>query len=219
MALKILPSKLNNYNKIASYYDFLAKLVFGKSLINAQKDQLVYIPAKSKILIVGGGTGWILEEIANVRAEGLSIDYVEASSKMIGIAKKRKIGANMVNFLCSRMENLEETNKYDVVITPFIFDNFEEEQVLTNFLLINQSLKSCGYWLFSDFCVRSKTYLNWKNVLLRTMYLFFRLMAKVQTKRLIDIAPIFDGGNFELIIERWYYKKMIRAAVYQKSGI
>ncbi len=49
-----------NYNNSAWFYDSLAGLVYGKALVKAQVYLLQYIPADSNILIVGGGTGWIL---------------------------------------------------------------------------------------------------------------------------------------------------------------
>jgi hypothetical protein len=46
---------LNNYDKIAGHYDTLSRLVFFKSQVNAQINQLRYIQENSHILIVGGG--------------------------------------------------------------------------------------------------------------------------------------------------------------------
>ncbi|MET4083119.1 ubiquinone/menaquinone biosynthesis C-methylase UbiE [Pedobacter sp. UYP30] len=207
---------MSNYNRIAYYYDTLAKLVFGKSQINAQKDQLVYIQPNSKILIVGGGTGWILEEIAKIFPGGLVIDYVESSNKMIGIAKKRNIGRNTLNFLSSSIENFRPTKVYDVVITAFLFDNFVQPQADVNFLIVHNYLKENGYWLFSDFDVERKRYVNWRNVLMKAMYLFFKVVADVKPKGLIEIKPLFRFYNYEVVFEKWYYKKVIRAAVYRK---
>jgi hypothetical protein len=48
---------LNNYDKIAGHYDTLSRLVFFKSQVNAQINQLPYIQWDSHVLIVGGGTG------------------------------------------------------------------------------------------------------------------------------------------------------------------
>ena len=67
----------NNFNTIAPVYDFLAKMVFGRSLERAQAAFLsdLETKVKAKVLIVGGGTGKVLELLP----EGLDlqIDYVE----------------------------------------------------------------------------------------------------------------------------------------------
>ena len=115
---------LNNYDKIANQYDFLSKVVFLKSQVQAQVNQLKYIPEKSSILIVGGGTGWILEELAKVHPSGLDIVYVEISQKMIALSKTRDVGNNNVEFVHLGIEDFKTDLLFDAILTPFLFDNF-----------------------------------------------------------------------------------------------
>ena len=58
-----------DFNTVARPYDFISRLVFGDSLVEAQTSLLHYIPSNSQILIVGGGTGWILEEISKINQD------------------------------------------------------------------------------------------------------------------------------------------------------
>ncbi len=116
--------KLNNYDNIASWYDRLSKLVFLKSQVNAQVDQLFYVPEKSKVLIVGGGTGWILEELSKIHSDGLDVTFVEISFNMLELARKRKYGTNKVEFIHLPVEEFVSQAHYDVVHTAFLFDNF-----------------------------------------------------------------------------------------------
>ena len=69
-----------NYDNSAWFYDRLSRLIYGKALVRSQVYLLRYIPAGSIILIAGGGTGWILEEISKLHPSGLKITYVEISS-------------------------------------------------------------------------------------------------------------------------------------------
>lgn len=207
---------MNNYNNIAGYYDRLAKLVFGNSQVNAQKDQLKYLPSVGRILIVGGGTGWILEEISQLRSSGLILDYVEVSSKMIDIAQKREVGKNVVNFFNKSIQDFKPAAQYNVVITSFLFDNFEEKQCEAIFLIIHSYLEEGGNWLFCDFDVERDQYVNWKNILMRMMYLFFKIVADVKPSQLTDVKPLFKFYTYEILFQKWYYKKFIYAAVYRK---
>src|SRR4051812_29791885 len=93
----------NNYDNIAPYYDHLNKLVLGKATIDAQNCLVPFIRENSRLLIVGGGTGKILEEIAKQKAN-LQIVYVDSSGKMIAIAKKRRVGSNNVTFVQGKIE-------------------------------------------------------------------------------------------------------------------
>jgi len=82
---------LNNYNGIAKFYDMLSRIVFQKSIIKAQVYLIQFISEGDKIIIVGGGTGWILEEISRLEKKNISVVYVEKSSAMIDLAKKTKL--------------------------------------------------------------------------------------------------------------------------------
>ena len=117
--------KLNNYDAIASNYDMLSRMVFFKSQVKAQIAQIKFIPSRSNILIVGGGTGWILEEISKVYSEGLKITYIEISEKMIRLASKRSARGNILEFVNLPIEDFIDDCRYDVVITAFLFDNFK----------------------------------------------------------------------------------------------
>ncbi|WP_431293951.1 class I SAM-dependent methyltransferase [Pedobacter sp. P26] len=111
----------NNYDKIANHYDTLSRLVFFKSQVNAQVNQLQYIPKDSSVLIAGGGTGWILEEITKIYPSGLKIVYVEISAKMIALSQKREFKNNQVKFVNLGIEDFSTDTVFDVVLTPFLF--------------------------------------------------------------------------------------------------
>ena len=56
----------NNYNGIAKFYDALSRIVFQRSIIISAQFLIEFIADNNKVLIVGGGTGWILEEISKL---------------------------------------------------------------------------------------------------------------------------------------------------------
>ncbi|MDB5086371.1 MAG: hypothetical protein JWR09_365, partial [Mucilaginibacter sp.] len=67
-------------------------MVYGRALINAQVFLLQYVPVGVDVLIAGGGTGWVLEELAKIHPSGLQITYVEIAADMMALSKKRNIG-------------------------------------------------------------------------------------------------------------------------------
>jgi len=211
--------KLNNYDNIAGWYDRLSRMVFFKSQVNAQVDQLSYIPKKSKLLIVGGGTGWILEELAKIRLEGLDITFVEISFNMLELAKKRKYGANKVEFIHLPVEEFVSEAHYDVVLTAFLFDNFSKDRMAQVFSKLNHLLKPGGLWLFSDFEYKKKQGKKWQGWMLKSMYMFFRKVSNVEAKELISAAPLFEEKRFIKLKAQRYYKDFIKAVVYQKPSL
>ena len=106
----------NNYNLLAPYYDFLARSIFGKSILNAKHHFLHVVPCGAKILIAGGGTGQILPTILALDPQN-HVVYLEKSSKMISISSKRldKSMKSRVNFIEGDESKLPH-KKFDVVI-------------------------------------------------------------------------------------------------------
>jgi len=79
----------NNYNNIARSYDALSHIIFQNAIVKAQAHLIRFINDDDKVLIAGGGTGWILEKISELKKKNVLIVYVEKSSVMISLAQKR----------------------------------------------------------------------------------------------------------------------------------
>jgi len=204
-----------NYDKIATNYDWMSRFIFGRSLIKAQVYLLQFIPSNSNILIVGGGTGWILDELTLLHSKGLSIYYIESSANMIALSKKRNLGGNDVHFIHLPIENYSAQKDYDVILTPFLFDNFQLDKIQHVFNLLHSKLKKDGLWLYADFVYNKEQNSIWQKILLKTMYIFFKVVARIETQQLVDMSPFFLH-HYKKIDEQTYYKKFIRAIAYKK---
>lgn len=207
----------NNYDNIANLYDFLSRLIFFKTQVKAQVEILKYIKANSTILIVGGGSGWILEELAKLHPEGLVIDYVEISEKMLNRSKKRDYKKNNVFFFRTAIEDYQSINSFDVIITAFLFDNFLEEKATEVFSLLNKQLRSAGNWLYTDFYVNPRKDSSWKRWLLAIMYKFFRYICDVEADKLVNMERYFKNSGYTEIKHSSYYLGFIKGIVYRKN--
>ena len=220
----------NNYDTIAPYYDVLSRLVFFRAQLKAQIPQLRFIPANSHVLIVGGGTGWILEEIAKLHPAGLIITYVEISAKMLDLSRKRDVKRNAVTYIHSSAEDFKPAKKrlktaakysdtdlkYDVILTAFLFDNFNIEKIDFVFNKLNGMLHSGGYWLFCDFYYNKDSGRTWKWYLLKTMYLFFNKISAVEASELINTERNFEAAHFIPVKIAHYYSGFIKSITYKK---
>ncbi|MEO8254466.1 MAG: methyltransferase domain-containing protein [Flavobacterium sp.] len=207
---------VNNYDKIAKHYDFLSRLVFFKSQVYAQINQLKHIPKNSSILIVGGGTGWILEEITKIHSSGLEIVYVEVSAKMITLSKQKNSGNNTVEFFSKGIENFATQNTFDIILTPFLFDNFSVDDANSAFKKLDKVLKNNGLWFFTDFNVQGKS-AWWKLLFIQFMYQFFTIFKIIDTKKLINMSPYFEKYHYAIVEKKLYYGTFIEAIVYRKK--
>lgn len=171
----------NNFDLIAPVYDGLAKVVFGRNLKKIQTHFLPLIPGNANVLIIGGGTGWIINELFNTGFKG-RLTYVEASEKMISLSKKNCV-KDSVNFIHGDESAIPLGQKYDVIITNFFLDVFSEprlEQVITT---LSEKLDKDGIWICSDF---QNTGRFSHQLLLWLMFRFFKITSKLESKSLLN---------------------------------
>jgi ubiquinone/menaquinone biosynthesis C-methylase UbiE len=202
-----------NYNNSAWFYDSLARLVYGKALVNAQVYLLKHIPENAKVLIVGGGTGWIFEELARIHPSGLQITYVEIAPNMMALSRKRNIGNNQVTFINDAIENVDLTANFDIALTPFLLDNFTDENLTKVFNSIAVLLKPNTLWLNTSFQLTGKW---WQRIMLKAMFIFFKLTCGIEASKLPEIDKCFEEKHFKLVEQQSFFGEFIGATVYQK---
>ncbi|WP_151088926.1 class I SAM-dependent methyltransferase [Hymenobacter baengnokdamensis] len=74
-----------DFGPVAGFYDWLAGLVFGGAQRRAQRAALVAgLPPGSapRLLVLGGGSGWVLGEIWRLRPQA-QVLYLEVSAAML----------------------------------------------------------------------------------------------------------------------------------------
>jgi ubiquinone/menaquinone biosynthesis C-methylase UbiE len=204
-----------NFNIIAPFYDGLCQLVFGQQVKNAQIEALTHVPANSTVLIAGGGTGWILDEISQIYPGGITITYVDISSKMIEISKKRNLSLNKVTFINDSIENVPlPEQRFNVIITPFFLDCFSQSSFQSIFKKLDSSLKINGLWLNIDFSSAKSSY--WQKMLTKLMYAFFRFTCKIEATEIPSIEICF--AQYNLLKEKMFCRDFINMQVFQKNA-
>lgn len=204
----------SNYDNAAWFYDRLSRLVYGDNLRKAQAALLHLIPERSKVLIVGGGTGWIIEEIAKIHSSGLNVTYVEVSANMMALSKKKDPLNNLVTYINIPIEEAALNDDFDVVITSFLFDNFSPATFNKVFYHLHNLLKPGGLWINTDFQLTGKW---WQGPLLKSMYLFFKLLGCMEAKKLADIKPYFKQANYNFISQQLFFGDFITTTAYLKG--
>jgi len=202
-----------NYNNSAWFYDSLARLVYGKALVNAQVYLLKHIPSNSKVLIVGGGTGWILDELVRIHPPGLQITYIEIAPNMMALSKKRNVGNNQITFINDAIENADLPADFEIALTPFLLDNFTDENLVKVFNSIAVLLKPNALWLNASFQLTGKW---WQRVMLQSMFILFKVICNIEASKLPGIDKCFEEKHFKLVKQESFFGEFIGARVYQK---
>ena len=206
----------NNYDPVAGYYDLLIRLVFGRTEIDAQVEMLRFVRPGDKLLIVGGGTGWILEKIAFLFPSGLDITYVECSTRMMRLAHKRRFGGNTVRLVQQPVEEFFADELYDCILTGFLFDNFNQDHAELIVRRLDGFLKEGGYWLYADLFYPKRGAAWYHGLLLRSMYWAARLICRVEANELPNMEVCFNAVGYKGICSKSYYGRFIQSIVYQK---
>ncbi|MGC4023365.1 MAG: class I SAM-dependent methyltransferase [Cyclobacteriaceae bacterium] len=201
--------KRNNFDSISGVYDLLAKLIFGNSIRESQKLFFPNIPNDSRILILGGGTGWILLELFKVQPK-CSVWYVDASLKMISLAKRKTKNDRRIQFIHGTEENIPDM-KFDVVITNFFLDLFEDHSIADLIRKIKNSLNVRALWIATDFVNRRW----WHRLMVRIMYLFFRVVSEIEAKQLPKWSENISESGLQEIKSRSFFRGFIETKLFQ----
>lgn len=200
----------NNFDRVAYVYDYLAKCIFkARKLKKVQTAFLGCMHLGARVLIVGGGTGEILEWLP--KGKHLFVDYVELSARMLERAKLRKAQTTETHFIQSNA--LEHSGLYDFIIAHFFLDCFDEDELPKMLKHLSNQVKVGGKLLVSDFCHNGKRKDEFLN---RLMHLFFRLFANLSSKKLQNIRAVIRASGLVETHYQTFDRGQLFSAVYEK---
>ena len=184
-----------NFDRIAWCYDALAGLVFGGSLRAAQRAALAGLPAGApRVLILGGGTGWVLGEVLR-RRPGAAVLYLEVSGPMLARAAARLHrewpgAAGQVEFRLGTEAALEPGEQFDALVTFFVLDCFTPAALGPALARLAAARRPAAPWLLADFSWPRR---GWQRALLGAMYRFFGAVAALRAQQLPDLHGALAG--------------------------
>lgn len=174
-----------NFDSIAAWYQWAERGVFGNKL---QRARLLHLNAVEtlevgdRVLIVGDGDGRFTEQIFKRRVD-LEIHFVEHSQSMIFEAQAR-VGKS-VDLIKWHHCDVRDFDKggYDMIVTHFFLDCFNEAELKVIITHLVRKLNARGAWIVTDFSDMN----HWTaKLLIRSMYLFFRLVSGLKPKKLVS---------------------------------
>ena len=200
----------NDFDIIAPFYDQLKNWVFRGKLSEAERAMLSKVSAADTVLIAGGGTGEFIPIVTTICTG--EIHFVEKSDKMISRARNRE-GADKVKFYACDIQNFD-LQYYDLIITSFILDIFEPDDLQVQIDRLSSSLKPGGKWIYTDF-QRSETIRQ--KILLWLMIRFFRFTTGLNAKKLYDHLSMIKQKGLELKHHEESVNGFVAGAVFQKT--
>ncbi len=196
---------LNNFDRVAGFYDWMAKLVFGGAILSSQIAFQELIQKNHAVLILGGGSGKLLERLPPVRG----VDYIEKSKKMIQLASRRTT-LNHIEFHQQDFLHWSFDRKYDAILCPFFLDCFGPENLDRVLTQVTKHLTHGGLLFVADF-ERKYT----PQVLSKIMHYFFAITTNLESKELVHIHEKIESKGLELMNEKFFHQNMIFSRVYR----
>ncbi len=200
---------VNDFDKIAPFYDGLQKLFFGDRLLAASSYHLDRIDFCHHTLILGGGTGRILESFPG----GVPITYLDKSTNMISLARGRVDNNNIEFIQADFLEWDPGYDKFDFVICPFFLDAFGRANLSLVLDKIQLIMKSGAFMIVIDFQPSEKVF---NRFLLWSMHKFFRLSTALESEELRSLDKVLQDRMD--LIERKEFGEMVFSAVYKKRA-
>jgi SAM-dependent methyltransferase len=186
-----------NFNTIARPYRWLEYLTLGKSLENCRIHYLPQLLTQRNALVLGDGDGRFLAQLLKHNPH-LHADAVDTSSTMLELLRQRceavtpdaNIRTHHANALTATLEG-----PYDLVVTHFFLDCLTQPELNTLIDRIKPTLTPNALWLISDFRIPTGAMHLPARLLIRALYLAFRLLTGLRTTHLPNHAtPLTQAG-------------------------
>lgn len=201
--------RTNGFDRVALFYDVLAKAVFGSSIRESQFFYLDRIPEGASVLILGGGTGWLAKRLLQINVS-CTIVYQEASERMLELSRDQMSEEELRRIQFVHASEISSNETFDVVITNFFLDLFHPTSLNEVISKIKRSLDPRGIWLVTDFVDEGRW---WQKFLLNTMYLFFRITSKIEATSLPSWEDILTKNAMTVVDSKGFYNGFIKTEI------
>jgi SAM-dependent methyltransferase len=190
-----------SFDRVARHYRWLETVAFGSALQKARIYWVEQIPPSRRALIVGEGNGRFLCELLRVHPS-IEIDCVDASERMLELARARlrrfrPESLAAVHFFHQDILNWSPLDSYDLLVTHFFLDCFPAEQVGVIVSKLAQAARPNAVWLIADFTIPRGGFARMHaKFWLQMMYAFFRAVAAIPARKLVDPSPYLQSNGF-----------------------
>lgn len=192
-----------SFDALAPHYRWMELVLAGEKLQRCRTTFLDQISAPENILIWGEGNGRFLLECRRSWRQA-RIVCADASGRMLQLAKRRLnrkgLETNGIEFL--RADVLEWSppkEEFDLIVTHFFLDCFRAEQLQRIVSTLATAARSSAAWLMADFQTPEFGLQRFRaKVILKTMYLFFRVVTGLPARKLTRPDPFLIDNRFVL---------------------
>ncbi|NYF90552.1 class I SAM-dependent methyltransferase [Tunturiibacter empetritectus] len=214
-----------SFDLIARPYRWMECLTLGRSLEHCRLHFLPNLLQQRRALILGDGDGRFLAELLNQNSR-LRADAVDTSGAMLHLLSQRcevrapnastRLTTHQANALTCPLDG-----PYDLVVTHFFLDCLTQPDLEILINHIAPTLSQDALWLVSDFHIPNGLMRLPAKILVRSLYLAFRILTNLRTTKLPNHAsPLQKAGLTQiarqhrlaglLVTELWQFQSAAR---------
>jgi SAM-dependent methyltransferase len=188
-----------NFNRIARPYRWLEYLTLGSALENCRNHYLPQLLDRRRALVLGDGDGRFLAQLLASNPD-LYADAIDTSATMLQLLRQRCEAATPNAATRLRTHHADAItvpleDSYDLVVTHFFLDCLTQPDLDTLITRVNPTITPGALWLISDFRIPNGLMRLPAKLLVRGLYLAFRLLTGLRTTHLPDYAtPLIQAG-------------------------
>lgn len=214
----------NDYNLISTFYDPLAKVIFGNELKSAGAYAFQYLDIRdASILIPGVGTASFLDEVKfGQRINPHKILGIDLSEKMLTKAHKRIENQDFGKFFEIRNGDFFSSHfevQFDLIIANFFLDCLPNCQIEEFMLRSHELLKPGGQLILTDFSLKSSKGIVKRKLMIYLAYRFFKIFTRIPRLSLPDLDIIVDPNIWKEEKNIYKLNGFIRTTVLNKKGV
>jgi len=215
------PAPPTGFDRVAWCYDALTGLVFGAALQQAQRAALAGLPPGGpRVLILGGGTGWVLAEVLRRRPHA-TVLYLEASPKMLDRARARLNRAapqarGQVEFRHGTDAALGPAERFDALVTFFVLDCIAQPELPGALARLRAAQAPGAPWLLADFRPAQR---GWRRGLLALMYAFFRFSTGLRAQELPNLRAALGRLGLIATQQTTFFRGAVEAVVFREKPL
>jgi len=210
-----------SFDTVALWYRALETIAFGSALQQARVACLGEIGSPARALIVGEGNGRFLAELLQ-RQPLIRIDCVDSSERMLDLARRQVLERNpdeirRVAFFRHDVVTWTPNDRYDLIVTHFFLDCFGTREAGHIVAKLAQAAAPGATWLLADFKVPEAGFARFHaRAWLAVMYWFFRCVAGIEARELVDPSPFLRTEGFTLTRQHLFRMGMVKSELWRK---
>ncbi len=189
-----------NFDGIARPYRWLEYLTFGPALQRCRSHFLPELATSHSALVLGDGDGRFLSALLAANP-ALHADAVDTSRAMLHLLTQQAHTAHptAVARLTTHLADARSfapTRACDLVATHFFLDCLTQSELESLLARILPHLKPGARWVVSDFRIPAGPLHRPASILVRALYLAFRILTGLRTTHLPDHAAALTAAGF-----------------------